>query len=151
MKKKIRIGIASDHAGFIIKEKIKEYLLNLNNIAIKDYGTHSLDSVDYPDYAKKIAKSLQKGKIDKAILICKTGIGMSIAANRFKGIRAALCYDKESTILSRKHNDSNVLILPAYLFENSKGLDDILNLWLTTDFEGGRHLRRLKKIDKISL
>ncbi len=149
MKKKIKIGIASDHAGFSVKEKIKQYLLNSNNIIIKDYGTNSLDSVDYPDYAKKIAKSLQKGIIDKGILICKTGIGMSIAANRFKGIRAALCYDKESTILSRKHNDSNILILPAYLFENSKDLEDILNLWLTTDFEGGRHLKRLKKINNL--
>jgi ribose 5-phosphate isomerase B len=144
-----RIVIASDHAGFLLKEKLKSYL-KLKGFSVKDFGTSSLDSCDYPDYAIPLAKSIAQKKCSRGILICKSGIGNSIVANRFKGVRAALCYNKLAAQLSRQHNDSNVLVLGSG-FVTTAQAKGILNTWLATGFEGGRHIRRLDKINNIEV
>ncbi len=144
----IKILLASDHAGFKLKEKIKKYLANNSDFIIEDYGTFSDKiSVDYPDYGSKVAKAIANGEADRGILVCKTGIGMSIIANRYKKVRAALCYDKDMAIMSRKHNNSNILVLAACKFEESDYVYELISLWLTTEFEGGRHQIRIKKLD----
>lgn len=145
----MKIAIACDHAGFKLKERIRDYFSQKEGTLIKDYGTYTCDSVDYPDYGAKVAKAVATGKFDRGILICKTGIGMSIIANRYKKVRAALCYDKDSILMSRKHNDANVLVLPAYRFENSEDVFELVKLWLETEFEGGRHQRRIEKLDSL--
>lgn len=143
--KKIILG--SDHAGFKLKEKIKSYLLD-KGFYIKDVGTFSNESCDYPEFAYLVAKNVSEGKYKRGILICKTGIGNSIVANRFKGVRAALCYNLKASRLSREHNDANILVLGAD-FVSSNLAKRILNVWLNTPFLGGRHKRRLNKIKKI--
>jgi ribose 5-phosphate isomerase B len=140
------ILIASDHAGFALKEALKPYLKK-NKITAVDLGAHSLESCDYPDYAAALAKQVAQGKVKRGILICKTGIGNSIAANRFTGVRAALCYNVTAARLSREHNDSNVLVLGSY-FVNAEAAKKILRAWLNTGFAGGRHKRRLNKIER---
>lgn len=142
-----KIYLASDHAGFLLKEKIKKFL-EKNNYNYEDLGTNSQKSVDYPDFAKKVVKKIQKQKNSKGILICKTGIGMSIFANRFKKIRAALCYDSYSAKMSRLDEDSNILCLKSekISFEKTK---KIISTWLNTKFSKKlRHIRRVKKLDK---
>jgi len=141
------ILIASDHAGFNLKEKLKSYLAKIGYLA-KDLGTYCKDSCDYPDFAASLARNISRGKYKQGILICKSGIGNSIVANRFPGVRAALCYNAKAARLSREHNDSNVLVLGSG-FVNEKSAKRILNIWLATAFQGGRHLRRLNKIKKI--
>lgn len=141
----MEVLIASDHAGFRLKEKIKKYL-ERNKIQYKDMGTDSLDSVDYPDYALKVAEEVAKDRNKRGILICGTGTGMTIAANKVKGIRAAAAYDPYSAKMSRVDNDTNVLGLRGRFFPLKK-IKKIINIWLNTPFSGEeRHKRRLRKI-----
>ena len=146
MSRKIIIG--SDHAGFTLKEKIKQYLERAG-FKVKDVGTQSRDSCDYPIFAHALASQIAQGKYRRGILICKTGIGNSIAANRFPGVRAALCYNVKASRLSRQHNDSNVLVLGS-AFVNAGLAKRILKAWLNTGFQGGRHQRRLNEIKKFA-
>ena len=139
-----KIVLASDHAGFKIKENIKFYLRKKMNKVI-DLGTNSTDSVDYPDYAHLLSKKMKKNNNLFGILVCGTGIGMDITANRHKNIRAALCYNVKSAKLSREHNNANVITLGARLTKKKVALKCI-NVFLNTDFKGGRHLKRIKKI-----
>jgi len=138
------VALASDHAGFRLKEIAKE-ILKENGISIEDFGTDSDASVDYPDHAKPAIASIVEGKADRGVLVCGSGIGMSIVANKFPGIRAALVSDAETAEMSRKHNDSNVLVLPGWKMGRPEA-EEILKVWLHTEFEGGRHQRRLDKI-----
>ena len=141
------IAIGSDHGGFQLKEKLKRYLEE-KGIEYKDCGCNDEEMVDYPDIAIEVAKEVQSKRCDKGILICRTGIGMSIAANKFKGIRCANCETEEKAKLSRMHNDSNVLALGAdYLTENEAIC--IFRVWLGTEFEGGRHEERINLIKEI--
>jgi len=142
-----RIIIGSDHAGFMLKEILKDYLIK-KGIKIKDVGTYSNDSCDYPDFAFKVAKAISENKYKRGILICKTGIGNSIVANRFKGVRAALCYNLKAVRLSRQHNDANILVLGAE-FVKVPLAKRMVKLWLDTPFLKGRHKRRLNKIKAI--
>lgn len=139
-----KIAIGADHAGFELKEKIKSFL-NEQGYEITDFGTNSTDSVDYPLIAKALSTSVAAKNPPKGILICGTGVGMSIAANKIKGIIAAHCCDVETAKLARQHNNSNVLAIGGRITdtENAK---EIVKAWLTTDFEGGRHQRRIQEI-----
>tara|TARA_B100000780_G_scaffold127353_1_gene89236 strand:+ start:63 stop:500 length:438 start_codon:yes stop_codon:yes gene_type:complete len=139
-----KICIASDHAGYELKEKIKDYLIK-KSISVIDLGPFSKSSVDYPDYAKKVAKRLLLNKSDAGILICGSGTGMSITANKFKGIRAAQCYNKTSTILSRQHNNTNVICLGSRMLKYKEAFKYV-TYFLNTRFEGGRHQKRINKI-----
>ena len=139
-----KICISSDHAGFALKAKIKDYLIN-KSISVIDLGPFSEVSVDYPDYAKKVAKRLILGKSDAGILVCGSGTGMAITANKFKGIRAAQCYNKSSTILSRKHNNSNIICIGSRMLKY-KDAFKYVTCFLNTKFEGGRHQKRINKI-----
>ena len=141
----MRVIIASDHAGFRMKEKVKEYLKR-KKIKYEDLGTESLKSVDYPDYAIKVAEKVIKNKNTRGILICGTGTGMAIAANKVKGIRAVAAYDAYSAKMSRIDNDTNVLGLRGRFFPFEK-IKKIITLWLNTPFSGEkRHKKRIKKI-----
>ena len=139
-----KICIASDHAGFNLKEQIKDYLIN-KSVSIFDLGPYQNKSVDYPDYAKKLAKRIKYKKSDIGILVCGSGTGMAISANKIKGIRAAVCYNSISTRLSRQHNNANIIALGSRLSKKSLSLK-LVEIFLKTKFEGGRHLRRIKKI-----
>jgi len=139
-----KICIASDHAGYALKEKIKDHLVN-KDISIIDLGPYNEDSVDYPDYAKKLAKRLIMKKSDSGILVCGSGAGMAITANKFKGIRAVQCYNKSSTIFSRQHNNSNVICLGSRMLKY-KDAFKYVTYFLNTKFEGGRHQKRINKI-----
>ena len=139
-----KICISSDHAGYKIKEYIKKEIINLG-ISIIDLGPFSDNSVDYPDYAKKVSRRVAAKKSDTGILVCGSGTGMAISANKIKGIRAAVCYDLKSTRLSRLHNNANIISLGSRLIKRKEALKLIL-VFLKTKFEGGRHLRRVNKI-----
>ena len=139
-----KICIASDHAGFNLKENIKDYLIN-KHISIFDLGPYEKKSVDYPDYAKKLAQRVRAKKSDVGILVCGSGTGMAISANKTKEIRAAVCYNLKSTRLSRQHNNANIIALGARLTKKSLSLK-LVEIFLKTKFEGGRHLKRVKKI-----
>jgi ribose 5-phosphate isomerase B len=141
------VAVASDHAGFRVKEYAKKILI-AKNIQVKDYGTTSEDSVDYPDFGKKAVEAVACGEATSALLVCGSGIGMSIVANKFPGIRAALVTDEYTAELSRKHNDANVLVLPGWKMEQLD-VERIIHVWLSTHFEGGRHQRRIDKIRHI--
>ena len=138
------IAIACDHGAYALKEAVKAHLLEAG-YEVKDFGTNSLDSCDYPDYAAPAAQSVASGECEKGIVLCTTGIGVSITANKVKGIRCALCSDLLSAEMTRRHNDSNVLALGAGIVGKNLALA-IVDKWLTTPFEGGRHLRRVDKI-----
>lgn len=138
------ILIANDHSGFILKNKIVKYLLD-KNISVLDYGTNTQETVDYPDYAKKVVDGILEESAPLGILICVTGIGMSIAANRVSGIRAALCFDLFMAERARAHNDANILVLGAEILEENMAYQ-MVDKFLKTKFEGGRHSRRLSKI-----
>jgi ribose 5-phosphate isomerase B len=141
----MEVIIASDHAGFRLKEKIKKYL-ERKKIKYRDLGTDSLESVDYPDYALKVAESVSKNKNRRGILVCGTGTGMTIAANKVRGVRAVAAYDAYSAKMSRIDNDTNVLGLRGRFFPIKK-IKKIIDAWLNTPFSGeGRHRRRIKKI-----
>ena len=145
MKKKIKkICISSDHAGFKLKERIKLFLVK-NDISTIDLGPNSSVSVDYPDYAKKVGNRVRQKKSDVGILVCGSGTGMAISANKIRGIRAANCFNIKSSYLCRSHNNVNVLCLGARLIKN-KDVMKIVKAFLTTKFEGGRHKRRVNKI-----
>ena len=139
-----KLCIASDHAGFNIKEFIKNFLIK-NKISIIDLGPLNDKSVDYPDYAKKVGNRVRLRKSDMGILVCGSGTGMAISANKIKGIRAAVGYNNKSTHLSRLHNNANILCLGARL-NNKKNILKMLKIFLQTSFEGGRHSRRIRKI-----
>lgn len=139
------IAIGADHGGFRLKAKIIEYLRG-KNLEFKDFGTFDEESCDYPDVAKDVAKNVASKNFYKGILICGTGIGISIAANKFKGIRAALCSDTFSAKMSRAHNDSNILCLGQRVIGEGLALE-IVEAWLNTEFEGGRHKIRVDKIE----
>ncbi len=143
----MKIIVASDHAGFEFKSRILRYLSE-NKIETIDLGTETNDSVDYPDYASKVAKLISKGEIDRGILICGTGIGMSIVANKFAGVRAALCHNLETAEASRRHNDANILVLGSRVLTEAVALS-IVETWLNTAFDGGRHQDRVDKIHAI--
>jgi len=139
----MKIALASDHAGFCLKEKIKAALPELD---WQDFGAFSQDAVDYPETGRPAAEAVASGICEKGILICGSGIGMSIVANKVKGIRAALCWMPEIAELSRKHNNANVLVL-AGRFTTIETALEIIKVWLDTPFEGGRHQRRIDKIE----
>ncbi len=140
----MRVFIGSDHAGFRLKEAIKPYLIE-RGFEVHDVGTDSEESVDYPDYAAKVAKAVADGEADRGVLICGTGIGMEMAANKVKGVRAAMVTDPELARMMRAHNDANVLTLGGrYLDEETA--KEILDVFFDTEFEGGRHQRRVDKI-----
>ncbi|MGD2092521.1 MAG: ribose 5-phosphate isomerase B [Candidatus Aminicenantes bacterium] len=138
----MKIYLASDHAGFELKEEIKKYLLE-NNFTIEDMGTHSVESVNWVEYGAKAAgKVSQDPEHSKGVLVCGSGIGMSIVSNKFKHVRAALCHDQYGAEMSRKHNNANVLTMGGRVIEKEDALS-ILAVWLKTGFEGGRHQTRL--------
>lgn len=140
----MKVAIGADHGGYRLKEDIKGLLEDLG-VDYKDFGTHSTESVDYPDVALPVAQSVADGLFDRGILICGTGIGIGIAANKVRGIRAALVHDTFSAHASREHNDANILTMGERVI--GPGLArDIVTIWLATDFEGGRHERRVEKI-----
>lgn len=143
----MRAAIGCDHAGIGLKNEILPILEELA-VEWKNFGTDSEESVDYPDFGERVAEEVSKGNFDRGILICGTGIGMSIVANKFPGIRAALCNDAYSAKMSRLHNDANVLILPGRVINNEVA-KIIVKIWFSTPFEGGRHQRRLDKIKAI--
>ena len=137
--------IGTDHAGFEVKPFVIEYLQK-KGIEVEDLGTYSSESVDYPDFAHKVAEAVLANEGTKGILICGSGIGMSLAANKHKGIRAALCHDAYTAEMARRHNDANILCFGERVV--GKGvIESILEAWLNAEFEGGRHERRVKKID----
>lgn len=137
------IAIGSDHAGYELKEFIKQQLSNLGYEA-EDFGTHGTESVDYPDYGMQVARAIDSGDYDRGILICGTGLGMSMVANRHSGVRAALCHDPFSAMMSRKHNDANILVLGGRII-GTELARQIVKTWMETPFEGGRHQERLEK------
>lgn len=142
----MKFAIASDHAGFKLKEQVKDLLTNSFGCQVEDFGPSSDDSVDYPDYAHKLASTLEDGDLEKGILICGSGIGMAMAANRHKGVRAAVLRDVSDALMSRKHNDCNVACL-GERFTSFEEAESILKVWFETPFEGGRHSRRVDKIE----
>jgi ribose 5-phosphate isomerase B len=146
MDKEKSIIIGSDHAAFELKEKIKTYLFNKGYI-VEDAGTTSEASVNYVEYGKKVAKAVSTGEFLKGILLCGTGLGMSMTANRFANVRAAICSDVFSVKMSRLHNDANILVLGGRLVGDILAYE-LVQTWLDTKFEGGRHLDRIQSIDK---
>ena len=139
-----KVCISSDHAGFKLKELIKDFLIN-KNISIIDLGPANSTSVDYPDYAKKVSNRVKLNKSDVGILVCGSGTGMAISANKTKKIRAAVCYNIKSTRLCRQHNNANIITLGSRLIKKKDALK-LVSVFLQTKFEGGRHLKRIKKI-----
>ncbi len=143
----MKIALGCDHAAFEMKAHLAEILKD-KGLEVLDFGTDSAESVDYPDYAAKVSEAVTSGKADRGVLICGTGLGMSMAANKYKGIRAALCSEPVSARLSRQHNDSNVLCMGARMIGIVMA-GEILSTWLATPFEGGRHQRRVDKISAL--
>jgi ribose 5-phosphate isomerase B len=143
----MRIAVGSDHRGFSIKSKVVELLRQLGHDVV-DAGPQTGESVDYPDIASLVAGQVSKGEVDRGILICGTGIGMCIAANKYPGVRAAPCHDDLTAEMSRRHNDLNVLCLSADML-GERLIDRMIEIWLKTEFEGGRHARRVEKISEI--
>lgn len=143
----MKVALAADHGGYGLKEEIKQYLDSVG-ISYEDFGCTCEQSVDYPDYALPVAEKVAAGQFDRGILVCGTGIGMSIAANKVKGIRCALVHDCFTAKATREHNDSNVLAMGARVIGPGLALE-IVKLWLGTEFEGGRHMRRVEKITEI--
>ncbi len=143
----LKIAIGSDHRGVKIKDRLVQTLTSAG-FPVCDVGTHGDVSVDYPDLAKEVAIQVSDGRADRGILICGTGIGMSIAANKFAGVRAASCYDEVIVEISRRHNDLNVLCLPGDMI-GDRPIDDLVLMWLNTEFDGGRHAVRIEKISQL--
>ncbi len=140
----MKIGIGNDHAGLGLKEEIMRYLKD-NNFDIVDYGTNGTESVDYPDYGLKVAQAVAEGECERGIVICGTGIGISVSANKVPGIRAALCTNCFMARMSREHNDANILALGERVVGAGLALE-IIDVWLKTEFAGGRHQTRVEKI-----
>lgn len=143
----MKIAIGSDHAGYQLKEALKEPLKSAGH-QVTDCGAFSEEPVDYPDIGFQVAKGVSEGRYERGILICGSGQGMVMVANRVRGVRAALCFDQEAARMARKHNDANVLVMPGWSLHPEKAVK-IVEVWLTTEFEGGRHLRRIKKLDDL--
>lgn len=143
----MKIAIGSDHAGFALKEQLRDRLKKAG-LEVADFGTNSPESTDYPDYAAAVTREVVEGKADRGILVCYTGIGMSIAANKVRGIRAALCMNADQAQLTRAHNNANVLALGAK-YTPIEVAGEIVDAFLATEFEGGRHARRVGKITSI--
>jgi ribose 5-phosphate isomerase B len=143
----MKVIVGCDHAGFALKTQVKSLLENMGH-TVEDAGCQSEDSVDYPVYGKAVATRVAKGEFAKGILICGSGLGMSMIANRFPGVRAALCNDLYSAVLSRRHNDANLLVMGGRLI-GSDLAEEIVRTWLTTEFDGGRHERRIAQLDEI--
>lgn len=143
----MRIAIASDHRGYHLKEKVISMLRSKGHEVIDD-GTLNDESVDYPDFAAIVAEKVGSGQIDRGVLICGTGIGMAIAANKFAGVRAAACNDEVTAEMSRRHNDANILCLSADLL-SPRVVERMIEIWIDTEFEGGRHMRRVEKIREL--
>jgi len=143
----MRIAIGSDHRGYCVRSKVIELVERLGH-EIEDMGTFTPEAVDYPDIAAIVAPKVSSGEVDRGILVCGTGMGMCIAANKFRGVRAAPCHDALTAEMSRRHNDTNVLCLSADLL-GERLIDRMIELWLTTPFEGGRHARRVEKITRL--
>lgn len=141
----IKLGIASDHAGYELKETIKKYLVEQGNTTVKDFGTNSAESCDYPDYAHPLASAVESGECEFGIAICGSANGISMTVNKHQGCRAAICWSTELAALARQHNNANVLSLPARFIPADQALE-ILKTFFSTDFEGGRHERRVQKI-----
>ena len=144
----MKLAIGADHGGLELKQEIVKYLQTFKNIEVSDFGTAARDSVDYPDYGKKVSEAVSNKTVDRGILICGTGIGMSIVANRYPKVRAALCHDHFTAQMSRMHNDANVLVMGERVIGKGVALE-IVKTWLETEFEGGRHQLRLNKIEDI--
>ena len=143
----MKIAVGSDHAGFVYKERIREWLIRMKH-EVRDFGTSSEDPVDYPVYIRPVAEAVSRGECDRGIVLGGSGNGEAIAANKIRGIRCTLCWNKETAILARKHNDANVLSLGARVISIEEAMD-ITRLWLETPFEGGRHQRRIRQIEEI--
>jgi ribose 5-phosphate isomerase B len=140
----MKIAIGSDHRGFEAKERIKALLQGLG-LEIIDHGTKENRPCDYPDTGLSVAQAVSRGEVDRGVLFCGSGIGMSITANKVRGVRAALCHDELTAQMARRHNDANILCLPADLVGDAL-MQSIVRMWLNTEFEGGRHARRVEKI-----
>ena len=143
----MKIAAASDHGGFALKEEVKKHLME-RGIEVLDLGTHSEESVDYPVYGKACGEAVASGKADLGIVVCGTGIGISIAANKVKGIRCGLCTSVEMARLTKQHNNANILALGGRTTETGLAME-IVDAWLDTEFEGGRHLRRTDMLDQM--
>ncbi|HSQ78171.1 MAG TPA: ribose 5-phosphate isomerase B [Nitrospirota bacterium] len=144
----MKLAIGCDHGGFELKEEILKFLKTISNIQVSDFGPAGNDSVDYPDFGARVSEAVSKGAMDRGILICGTGIGMSIVANRYPGVRAALCHDHFTAQMSREHNDANVLVMGERVIGKGVALE-LVKTWLDTEFAGGRHQKRLDKITEI--
>lgn len=142
------IPIASDHAGYPAKETVKTYLEELGHTPV-DFGTHSEDSVDYPDFAVQVAEKVNSGEHDRGILICGSGQGVCMTANKYPKVRAGLVYNSASAEMTRKHNNSNIICLPGRELDEGE-LKNLVKIWLDTEFEGGRHERRVSKIESLT-
>ncbi len=142
----MKIAIASDHRGIAVKKRILRHLADMGQEGV-DLGPEASESVDYPDYAAKVANAITQKEVDRGILICGSGIGMSIAANRFAGVRAALCHDEFNAEICRRHNDANIMCLSADLLTEQL-VARMVDVWVKTPFEGGRHSRRLEKLEE---
>lgn len=142
----MQIAIASDHGGYKLKEEVKKYLASQGHKCM-DFGCNSEESCDYPDFGFMAAESVAKGECERGIVVCRSGIGMSIVANKVKGVRAALCTDKDTAAKSREHNDANVLVLSADRTD-LKTTEEIIDTWLATKFTAGRHIKRIDKISE---
>ncbi len=145
----LRVSIGSDHRGIAQRQVVAETLRS-SGIEVLDLGTHTTESCDYPDIAAAVARQVSEGQADRGVLICGTGIGVSIAANKINGIRAAVCHDSRTARLSRQHNDANILCLPGDSLDGS-AIEELVQVWMTTAFEGGRHQRRIEKITALDL
>lgn len=143
----MKIAIGADHGGFELKQILKDFMADLGH-TITDAGCYSLDSVNYPEIAKKVVQSVLSRDVDRGILICGTGIGMSMMANRYKGIRAALCHDAYTARMSREHNDANVLCMGARVLGVGVA-EDMVSIWLNTEFAGGRHACRIAMLEDL--
>ncbi len=143
----MKIALGSDHAGWSLKEEIKKYL-SFNRIDFKDFGSYNKEPCDYPDYTIKVCEAVLSGNFERGVLICGTGIGMSITANKIRGIYAALCDNTYTAYLARRKNNTNVLVLPGNIIAPALATE-ILKIWLETEFEGGRHEKRINKIKEI--
>ncbi len=141
----MKLAIASDHAGFALKEEVTKYLVSKGH-SVEDFGCYEEESCDYPDFAQPLCEAVLASICERGILICGTGLGMSYTANRYSGIRAALCVTPYMAEMSRAHNDANVLVLGSRVIDGAAARD-IIEVWLKTPFEGGRHLRRIQKIE----
>lgn len=146
---KTPVIIGCDHAAYELKEKIKAFLTDYG-LTVEDAGTHGSDSVNYPDFGKKVAEAVSTGKNSRGILMCGTGLGMSMVANKYPNVRAALCSEEFSARMSRLHNDSNILVLGARVIGDQLAFS-LVRTWLETPFEGGRHLTRIEMFDKIKI